>query len=126
MTSVPDTYLQNTDLTIADGKVTEISGVPLSAGDELPAAVSAATDYVTANSATINGTVETVSANSGAWGVSALPISAGPGVGLSVSDDKLVFRAVPKAFYTVGISDIILTASLPVSPDANTLYLIKE
>jgi len=29
-------YLQDTDLTISDGKITEISGVPLSAGDELP------------------------------------------------------------------------------------------
>lgn len=29
LTAVPDTYLQNTDLTIVDNKVTEISGVPL-------------------------------------------------------------------------------------------------
>lgn len=39
LTAVPATYLQNTDLTIMDGKVTEISGVPLSAGDELPSGV---------------------------------------------------------------------------------------
>ena len=39
LTAVPATYLQNTDLTITDGKVTEISGVPLSAGDELPSGV---------------------------------------------------------------------------------------
>ena len=32
-------YLQDTDLTIVDNKVTEISGVPLSAGDELPSGV---------------------------------------------------------------------------------------
>ena len=32
LTAIPDTYLQNTDLTITDGKVSEISGVPLSAG----------------------------------------------------------------------------------------------
>ena len=31
-----DGYLQDTDLTIVDNKITEISGVPLSAGDELP------------------------------------------------------------------------------------------
>lgn len=90
LTAVPATYLQNTDLTITDGKVTEISGVPLSAGDALPEAVSAATDYVTANSAAINGTVETVSSNSGAWGGSALPISAGTGIGLSIVDGVLV------------------------------------
>ena len=39
LTAIPATYLQNTDLTITDGKVTEISGVPLSAGDELPSGV---------------------------------------------------------------------------------------
>jgi hypothetical protein len=32
ISEVPDTYLQNSDLTITNGKVTEISGVPLSAG----------------------------------------------------------------------------------------------
>ena len=62
----------------------------------------------------------------GGSGGSALLISGGQGVGLSVSDDKLVIRAVPTAFYTIGISDIILTASLPVSPNANTLYLVQE
>ena len=62
----------------------------------------------------------------GGGGGSALLISGGQGVGLSVSDDKLVIRAVPTAFYTIGISDIILTASLPVSPNANTLYLVQE
>lgn len=36
ITGIPSTYLQNTDLTISEGKITEISGVPLSAGDELP------------------------------------------------------------------------------------------
>ena len=66
------------------------------------------------------------SAIGGDCGGSALQISGGQGVHLSVSDDKLVIKAVPAAFYTVGISDIILTASLPVSPDANTLYLIQE
>lgn len=90
LTAVPDTYLQNTDLTITDGKVTEISGVPLSAGGELPAVVSAATDYVTANSANIDATVSNVSANSGAWGGSALPISAGNGIGLELVDGVLV------------------------------------
>lgn len=35
LTAVPDTYLQNTDLTVVDNKITEISGVQLSAGTEL-------------------------------------------------------------------------------------------
>ena len=90
LTAVPDTYLQNTDLSTTDGKVTAISGIPLSAGGELPAVVSAATDYVTANSANIDATVSNVSANSGAWGGSALPISAGPGIKFEMVDNTLV------------------------------------
>ena len=93
ITGVPDTYLQNTDLTISDGKITEISGVPLSAGDELPESVSAATDYVTANSATINGTVETVSSNSGSWGGEALPLSSRDGIDLEIAGDMLYIGA---------------------------------
>jgi hypothetical protein len=93
ISDVPDTYLQNTDLTISDGKVTEISGVPLSAGDELPETVSAATDYVIANSATINGTVETVSSNSGVWGGEALPLSSRDGIDLEISGDMLYIGA---------------------------------
>ena len=83
-------YLQDTDLTISDGKITEISGVPLSAGDELPEVVSAAADYVSAMSGDINSTIDNVSANSGTWGGSALPISAGPGIKFELVDDTLV------------------------------------
>lgn len=83
-------YLQNTDLTIVDNKITEISGVPLSAGDELPEVVSAAADYVSATSANINSTIDNVSANSGVWGGSALPISAGPGIKFEMVDNTLV------------------------------------
>jgi hypothetical protein len=83
-------YLQDTDLTIVDNKITEISGVPLSAGDEMPESVSAATDYITATSGDINSTIDNVSSNSGAWGGSALPISAGPGIKFEMVNDTLV------------------------------------
>ena len=56
----------------------------------MPESVSAATDYVTATSGDINDTINNVSANSGTWGGSALPISAGPGIGLSMVDGVLV------------------------------------
>lgn len=39
LTTVPDTYLQNTDLSTEDGKVTAISGIPLSAGGDVPEGV---------------------------------------------------------------------------------------
>lgn len=86
-------YLQNTDLTIVNDKITEISGVPLSAGDELPEVVSAAADYVSANSATINGTIDTVSSNSASWGGEALPLSSRDGIDLEISGDMLYIGA---------------------------------
>ena len=72
--------------------ITAIAGSAIggTGGGELPEAVSAATDYVTANSANIDATVSNVSANSGVWGGSALPISAGPGISLSMVDGVLV------------------------------------
>ena len=39
ISEVPDTYLQNTDLATEDGKVTAISGIPLSAGGDVPEGV---------------------------------------------------------------------------------------
>lgn len=39
ITGIPDTYLQNTDLSTEDGKVTAISGIPLSAGGDVPEGV---------------------------------------------------------------------------------------
>ena len=61
---------------------------------------------------------DTVSSNSGAWGGSALPISAGPGVTFSIVNGKLVFRSDETILYdnmtgrptTVG-SQIQLTES---------------
>lgn len=74
----------------AAGKISA-NGVELGGGGgELPESVSAATDYVTANSANIDSTINNVSANSGAWGGSALPISAGKGIKFELVDNTLV------------------------------------
>lgn len=64
-------------------------------GGSVPEVVSAAADYVSATSANINSTIDNVSANSGVWGGSALPISAGPGIDVQLVDDKLIFSAIP-------------------------------
>lgn len=50
ITGVPSSYLQNSDLTIVDNKITEISGIELSAGDEFPQSATEAIEVVTANS----------------------------------------------------------------------------
>lgn len=50
-----------------------------------------ALDEVYTNSGTWNDTTNTVNTNSGAWGGAALPISAGPGVKVELTDGKLLF-----------------------------------
>ena len=94
-----------------------IDYVSANAGDEFPISADEAIQYVENNSATINdvntsyqtnsGTFltahqsisadewnsnyETVNTNSGVWGGSALPISAGPGIKVNLVDNTLVF-----------------------------------
>lgn len=93
-----------------------IDYVSANAGDEFPASADEAIQYVQTNSGTIDDTVtsyqtnsgtfltahqaisaeewnsnyETVNTNSGAWGGSALPISAGPGIKFEMVDGTLV------------------------------------
>ena len=94
-----------------------IDYVSANAGDEFPVSADEAIQYVQTNSGTIDDTVtsyqtnsgtfltahqsisadewnsnyETVTTNSGAWGGSALPISAGPGIKVNLVDNTLVF-----------------------------------
>jgi hypothetical protein len=56
LTAIPDTYLQNTDLTITDNKVIEISGIPLSAGTELEFEYDAADNISAINNSAISTT----------------------------------------------------------------------
>ena len=56
ISEVPDTYLQNTDLSTTDGKVTAISGIPLSAGTELEFEYDAADNISAINSSAISTT----------------------------------------------------------------------
>jgi hypothetical protein len=94
-----------------------IDYVSANAGDEFPVSADEAIQYVQTNSGTIDDTVtsyqtnsgtfltahqaisanewnsnyETVNTNSGVWGGSALPISAGPGIKVNLVDNTLVF-----------------------------------
>jgi hypothetical protein len=62
----------------------------LATQQEFPQSATEAIGYVTATSANIDSTIDNVSSNSGAWGGSALPISAGPGIKFSMVDNTLV------------------------------------
>ena len=59
-------------------------------------------------------TTNTVSANSGAWGGSALPISAGPGVKVSLQNNTLVFENDETVLWS-GNGTSAVTASEPIS-----------
>lgn len=59
-------------------------------GGSVPDEVMSAASAVSANSANWNETTDTLSANSAAWGGSALPISAGDGISLSMVNGVLV------------------------------------
>ena len=88
----PDSSYMNVSGLEYDGdKISGYAGSAFKAGDTLPESVSAATDYVTATSGNINDTISAVTTNSGTWGGSALPISAGPGIKVDLVDNTLVF-----------------------------------
>lgn len=71
-------------------KISGYNGSAFKAGDEFPQSATDAIGYVTATSANIDSTINNVSANSGIWGGSALPISAGPGIKFEMVNDTLV------------------------------------
>ena len=74
----------------ASDNITGYNGSAFKAGDEFPQSATDAIEYVTATSGDINSTIDNVSSNSGAWGGSALPISAGPGIKFEMVDNTLV------------------------------------
>lgn len=110
----------------ASNNITAYNGSAFKSGDEFPQSATDAIEYVTATSGDIDSTIDNVSSNSAAWGGEKLPIIAGNGIALSYDTTSLTISAVPASFYSAGIANIVLTASMPGSPDANTLYLIPE
>jgi hypothetical protein len=84
-------YMETSALEYDGDKISGYAGSAFKAGDELPQSVTDAADYVSATSGDINATIDNVSSNSGAWGGSALPISAGPGIKVNLVDNTLVF-----------------------------------
>lgn len=82
----------------ASNNITAYNGSAFKAGDEFPQSATEA--------------IETVTANSGAWN------------NVSAKLDTSAFTL--SALNDANANNIILTASLPVTPDANTLYLIPE
>ena len=74
-------------------KISAINGSALAGGSDIPISADEAIQYVQTNSAVIDDTITNVTANSGAWGGSALPISAGPGIGLNLDNNVLIISS---------------------------------
>lgn len=84
-------------------------------GGALPQSASDAIDVVTGGSANWNGTTETVSSNSASWGGSALPISAGHGVKLTMVNGTLVASDDETVLYDSSAKWTGITFSEPAS-----------
>lgn len=74
-------------------KISAINGSALAGGSDIPISADEAIQYVQTNSAVIDATITNVTSNSGVWGGSALPISAGPGIGLNLDNNVLIISS---------------------------------
>jgi len=128
------TYLTAVDLTpyATTAEVDSISSmlsgaidyVSANAGDEFPSSADEAITAYQNNSATYltahqaisaeewNSNYETVTTNSGAWGGSALPISAGPGIKVNLVDNTLVFSNDETVLWSGDVSTTGITCNV--------------
>lgn len=116
LTAVPSGVMQTSGLEYDGDKISGYMGSAFKAGDELPQSVTDAADYVSATSGDIDATIENVSSNSGAWGGSALPISAGPGIKVNLVNNTLVFSNDETVLWSGDIGYSGATAQLSESP----------
>lgn len=104
-------------------KISAINGSAIAGGDEFPASADEAVQYVQTNSAGIDDTVNNVQTNSGAWGGSALPISAGPGVKVNLVDNTLVFSNDETVLFTT--ADINKTTAFTLTEPLTSFEKVR-
>jgi hypothetical protein len=109
----PTATMFTTELEYDGDKISGYAGSAFKAGTDLEFGYTDADTISSINNSAItdvslNNIVQT---NSGAWGGSALPISAGPGIDVQLENDKLVFSAIPNetVIYT-GVYDTTTTS----------------
>jgi len=100
ISEVPVGTMNESAFEYSGGMITAYNGSAFKAGDEFPQSATDAIGYVTATSANIDSTIDNVSSNSGAWGGSALPISAGPGIKFEMVDNTLVASTDETVLYS--------------------------
>jgi len=111
-TPIGSGYMETSALEYDGDKISGYAGSAFKAGDEFPQSATDAIGYVTATSANIDSTIDNVSANSGAWGGSALPISAGPGIKFEIVNDTLVASVDETVLYSGNLTGNGATAQL--------------
>ena len=102
-----------------------IDYVSANVGDEFPVSADEAIQYVQSNSANIDDTVTSYQTNSGTFLTAQQEVSHDnslSGTGMANSPLGVMLSATNDA----NVNNIVVTASLPSTPDANTLYLIQE
>lgn len=116
-------------------KISAINGSAIAAGDEFPASANEAITAYQTNSATYltahqaisaeewNSNYETVTTNSGSWGGSALPISAGPGVKVNLVDNTLVFSNDETVLFTT--ADIYKTTAFTLTEPLTSFEKVR-
>ena len=112
ITEVPAGTMNESEFEYSGGMITAYNGSAFKAGDEFPQSATDAIGYVTATSANIDSTIDNVSANSGTWGGSALPISAGPGIKFDMVANTLVASIDETVLWSGNVSTTGVTCNL--------------
>lgn len=99
-TPIGSGYMETSALEYDGDKISGYAGSAFKAGDEFPQSATEA--------------IEAVTANSGAWGGSALPISAGPGIKMEFVDGKLVFKTDETVLWTGANNSTAFTLNEPI------------
>jgi len=132
----------NTDIEGNNNTITAINGSALAAGgDEFPASANEAITAYQTNSATYltahqaisadewNDCYDNVNTNSGAWGGSALPISAGPGIKVNLVDNTLVFSNDETVLWSgswkPGNGTVVTNSAIEISESVSNFEYIR-
>jgi hypothetical protein len=100
-TPIGSGYMETSALEYDGDKISGYAGSAFKAGDEFPQSATEA--------------IEAVTANSGAWGGSALPISAGPGIKFDMVNGTLVASTDETVLWTGNNNSTAFTLSEPIS-----------
>jgi hypothetical protein len=123
----PTATMFTTELEYDGDKISGYAGSAFKAGIDLEFGYTDADTISSINNsaitdASLNNIVQT---NSGAWGGSALPVSAGPGIKVNLVDNTLVFSNDETVLYTGNTSVTAFTASEPFTNFREVVFYVS-